>query len=122
MQPDSWPAGTARARGAYRYRAYNWAQFRIIIRRHDFSNEESTTRLHGDSVSVQLTFDCYATAVARPSDTTAGPDRDQRDHLCPPTRAGGAALRGRTIIEQLRTPDGTRHAPPVTAASTGFLE
>ena len=65
---------------------------------------------------------CYATAVARPSDTNAGPDRDQRDHLCPPKRAGGAALRGRTIIEQLRTPDGTRHAPPVTAASTGFLE
>ena len=30
----------------------------------------------------------YATAVARPSDTTAGPDRAQRDHLCPPTRAG----------------------------------
>ena len=58
MQPDSWPAGTARARGAYRYRANNWAQFRMIIRRHDFSNEESTTRLHGDSVSVQLTFDC----------------------------------------------------------------
>ena len=60
MQPDSWPAGTARACGAYRYRAYNWAQFRIIIRRHDFSNEESTTRLHGDSVSVQLTFDCLS--------------------------------------------------------------
>ena len=50
-----------------------------------------------------------AMVVAQPSDTIVGPDRDERDRLCPPTRAGGAALRGRTIIEQLRTPDGTRH-------------
>ena len=47
----------------------------------------------------------YATAVARPSDTTAGPDRAQRDHLCPRTRAGEAALRGRTIIWPRQTPD-----------------
>ena len=47
----------------------------------------------------------YATAVARPSDTTAGPDRAQRDHLCHPTRAGEAALRGRTIIWHHQTPD-----------------
>eukprot|EP01043_Picozoa_sp_COSAG02_P057855 COSAG02_NODE_7097_length_3187_cov_5.232513_1_plen_187_part_00 len=40
----------------------------------------------------------YATAVAQPSDTTAGPDRAQRDHLCLSTRAARAALRGRTII------------------------
>ena len=46
-----------------------------------------------------------ATAVARPSDTTAGPDRAQRDHLCPRTRAGEAALRGRTIIWPRQTPD-----------------
>ena len=51
-----------------------------------------------------------ATAVARPSDTTAGPDRAQRDHLCLPTRAGEAALRGRTIIWHRQTPDRRRPA------------
>ena len=50
----------------------------------------------------------YATAVAWPSDTTAGPDRAQRDHLCHPTRAGEAALRGRTIIWHRQTPDRRR--------------
>ena len=53
----------------------------------------------------------YATAVARPSDTAAGPDRAQRDHLCHPTRAGEAALRGRTIIWHRQTPDRRRVAP-----------
>ena len=43
-----------------------------------------------------------AAAAARPSDATAGPDRGQRDLLCPPTRAGGAALWGRTIIRTAR--------------------
>ena len=43
-----------------------------------------------------------AMAVAQPSDTIVGPDRDQRDRLCPPTRAGGAALWGHNIIAQLR--------------------
>eukprot|EP01044_Picomonas_judraskeda_P003057 COSAG03_NODE_241_length_10086_cov_8.397817_5_plen_213_part_00 len=51
-----------------------------------------------------------AAAAARPSDATAGPDRDQRDLLCPPTRAGGAALRGRTIIWHRWTPDRRRVA------------
>ena len=51
-----------------------------------------------------------AAAAARPSDATAGPDRDQRDLLCPPTRAGGAALRGRTIIRHRWTPDRRRVA------------
>ena len=55
----------------------------------------------------------YATAVARPSDTTAGPDRAQRDHLCHPTRAGEAALRGRTIIWHRQTPDRRRVAQPL---------
>ena len=54
-----------------------------------------------------------APAVAQPSDATGTPDRDQRDHLCPPTRAGGAALRGRTIIGQLR------RSPATTAGDTG---
>ena len=43
-----------------------------------------------------------AAAASRPSDATAGPDRGQRDLLCPPTRAGGAALWGRTIIRTAR--------------------
>ena len=51
-----------------------------------------------------------AAAAARPSDATAGPDRDQLDLLCPPTRAGGAALRGRTIIWHRWTPDRLRVA------------
>ena len=51
-----------------------------------------------------------AAAAARPSDATAGPDRDQRDLLCPPTRVGGAALRGRTIIRHRWTPDRRRVA------------
>ena len=51
-----------------------------------------------------------AAAAARPSDATAGPDRDQRDLLCPPTRVGGAALRGRTIIWHRWTPDRRRVA------------
>ena len=53
----------------------------------------------------------YATAVARPSDATAGPDRAQRDHVCHPTRAGEAALRGRTIIWHHQTPDRRPVAP-----------
>ena len=51
-----------------------------------------------------------AAAAARPSDATAGPDRDQRDLLCHPTRVGGAALRGRTIIRHRWTPDRRRVA------------
>ena len=50
----------------------------------------------------------YATAVARPIDTTAGPDRDQPHLLCPPTRAAWAALRGHTIIWHRQTPDRPR--------------
>ena len=50
----------------------------------------------------------YATAVARPSDTTAGPDRAQPHLLCLPTRAARAALWGRTIIWHRRTPDRPR--------------
>ena len=46
-----------------------------------------------------------ATAVARPSDTTAGPDRAQPHLLCLPTRAARAALWGRTIIWHRQTPD-----------------
>ena len=46
-----------------------------------------------------------AAAAARPSDATAGPDRDQRDLLCPPTRPAGAARRGGAIIQR---PSGAR--------------
>ena len=48
----------------------------------------------------------YVTTGLWLSDATSGPDRAQLDLLCPPTRAGGAALRGRTIIA-------TQHAPAV---------
>ena len=49
-----------------------------------------------------------ATAVAWPSDATAGPDRDQPRLLCPPTRAAWAALWGRTIIWHHQTTDRPR--------------
>ena len=49
-----------------------------------------------------------ATAVARPSDTTAGPDRAQPHLLCLPTRPARAALWGRTIIWHRQTPDRPR--------------
>ena len=61
----------------------------------------------------------YATTGLQLSDATVGPDLAQLDLLCPPTRAGGAALRGRTSTatgstRAARAPRATRPAarPP----------
>ena len=56
---------------------------------------------------------CCATVAQRPSNPIVERDRDQRDHLCPPTRAGEAALRGRTIIWHHQRPDRRRVAHPL---------
>ena len=62
----------------------------------------------------------YVTTGLRLSDATAGPDRVQLDLLCPPTRAGGAALRGRTIIAmqhaRVRHPSAATGHVPVARA------
>ena len=55
---------------------------------------------------------CCATVAQRPSNPIAERDRDQRDHLCPPTRAGEAALRGRTIIWRGRRLTDRRQVTP----------